>query len=88
MTLATWILFVLGVVVLCLDAIAMRKVLASSLYSPAQLWAQAALILGVPVLGASLALYMCRENLPLFQRRPVDHLSDIDSTTSDIDYHG
>lgn len=85
---ADWILLVLGTLILCLDAYALRKAFISSLYGPGQLWAQAALILLAPVLGAFLALYMCREDIPLFQKPSVDHARDIDPTCSDIDYHG
>ena len=88
MTSVSLILLVLALAVLCLDVLAARKVLAASIYSRGQLWAQGALILFLPLLGAGLALYMCREGVPLFQKPPVDHLQDIDSTASDLDYHG
>jgi membrane protease YdiL (CAAX protease family) len=82
------ILLVLALAVLWLDVVAARKVLAASIYSQGQLWAQAALILFLPLLGAALALYLCREDLPLFQKPPVDDVRDIDPTMSDFDYHG
>jgi hypothetical protein len=82
------ILLVPALAVVWLDVVAARKVLAVSIYSRGQLWAQAALILFLPLLGAALALYLCREDLPLFQKRPVDHVRDIDPTMSDFDYHG
>ena len=81
-----WTLLALFALILCLDAYAIRKVLASSFYGPGQLWAQAALILLVPILGAYLALYLCRGDMPMFQTPPVDHVQDIDPTCSDIDY--
>jgi len=82
----TWTFLALGALLLCLDAYAIRKVLASSLYGPGQLCAQVALILLVPILGAYLALYMCRGDVPMFQKPPVDHVQDIDPTCSDFDY--
>jgi hypothetical protein len=81
-------LLVLALFVLWLDLSAVRKVWAASIYSQGQLWAQVALILFLPLLGAALALYMCREDVPLFQGQRSDHSRDIDSTTSDLDYHG
>lgn len=83
-----WILLALAVVTLALDAIAVRKVLTSPFYEPTQRWAQAALILFVPIFGAYLTWYLARENVPLFQSPPVDHVKDIDPTCGDIDYHG
>jgi len=83
-----WILLALAVVTLGLDAFAMRKVFASPFYEPEQRWAQAALILLVPIFGAYLAWYLAREHTPLFQSQPVDHVKDIDPTCEDIDYHG
>ena len=88
MTSVSLILLVLALAVLWLDVLAARKVLAASIYSRGQLWAQAVLILFLPLLGAALALYLCREYVPLFQKRPVDHLQDIGSTMNDFDYHG
>ena len=82
------ILLVPALAVVWLDVFAERKVMAASIYSRGQLLAQAALILFLPLLGAALALYLCREDLPLFQQPPVDHVRDIDSTMSDLDYHG
>lgn len=73
---------------LCLDAYAVWKVFTSSFYGPGQRCAQTALILLLPIVGAWLALYMCREDVPLFQKPPVDHVQDIDPTCSDFDYHG
>jgi hypothetical protein len=81
-----WTLLALAALILCLDAYAMRKVFVSSLYGPGQLCAQVALILLLPILGAYLALYMCRGAVPLFQKPPVDHVQDIDPICSDIDY--
>lgn len=88
MTLTAWILLVLGIATLCLDAYAIRKVYMSGLYETHQCVAQTALILFVPVLGAALAIYLCRESLPVFEKPPVDLLQDIDGTCSDVDYHG
>lgn len=85
---AGWTLLALGVAMLCLDAYAVWKVFASSFYGPAQRWAQTALILLVPIAGAWLALYMCREDVPLFQSPPGDHVWDIDPAGSDIGHHG
>jgi len=85
---AGWTLVALGTATLCLDAYAMRKVFTSSFYSRGQHWAQTALILLLPLAGAWLALHMCREDVPLFQKSPVDHVQDIDPTCSDFDYHG
>lgn len=72
----------------CLDTYAIRKILVSDLYSPGQRWMQIMLILLVPILGASLAIYLCRSDIQLFQKPPVDHVGDIDPTCTDIDYHG
>lgn len=83
-----WIFLALAVVTLGLDAFAIRKVLASPFYEPAQRLAQAALILLVPIFGAYLTWYLAREQVPLFQSPPVDHVKDIDPTCADIDYHG
>ena len=83
-----WILVVLAVVTLALDAIAVRKVFASPFYEPTQRWAQAAFILLVPIFGAYLTWYLAREHVPLFQSPPVDQVKDIDLTCGDIDYHG
>ncbi|RFP15295.1 hypothetical protein D0T24_01175 [Duganella sp. BJB480] len=83
-----WLLFTLTVITLGLDVVAMRRVFTSPFYEPAQRWAQAAVILFVPIFGACLAMYLCREDMPLFQSPPVDHVQDIDPTCSDIDYHG
>lgn len=83
-----WIVLALAVVVLALDAIALRKVWASPFYEPAQRWAQAAFILLVPILGAYLTWYLARERVQLFQSPPVDHVKDMDPTCTDIDYHG
>jgi len=88
MTSAGWILIAIGAVIIWLDAYAIRRVFTSSFYEAGQRWAQAALILFVPIIGAFLALYLSRENVPLFQKPPVDHVKDIDPTCSDIDYHG
>ncbi|MES2161153.1 MAG: hypothetical protein V4476_08375 [Pseudomonadota bacterium] len=81
-----WSLGALGAGTLLYDAVAIRRVCTSSFYSPAQRWAQAALILFLPIIGAYIALYMARENVPLFQTPPVDHVQDIDPTCSDFDY--
>lgn len=83
-----WLFLALAAVTLALDAIAMRKVLASPFYEPAQRWAQAVFILLVPILGAYLTWYLAREHAPLFQSPPVDHVKDIDPSCGDIDYHG
>jgi hypothetical protein len=83
-----WIFQGLAVVTLGLDAFAVRKVFASPFYEPAQRWLQAALILLVPIFGAYLTWYLARDNAPLFQSPPVDHVKDIDPTCGDIDYHG
>jgi hypothetical protein len=83
-----WTLLALAALILCLDAYAVRKVLASSLYGPGQLCAQVALILLLPLLGAYLALTMCRGDAPLFRKPPVDHVQDIDPSCDDFDYHG
>lgn len=83
-----WTLVALGTATLCLDVYAVLKVFTSSFYGPGQRWAQTALILLLPVAGAWLALYMCREDVPLFQKPPIDHVQDIDPTCGDIDYHG
>ena len=88
MTLMAWILLALGIGTLCLDAYAMRKVYVSELYETHQRVAQTALILFVPILGAYLAIYLCRGSIPLFQKPPVDLVQDIDGTCSDVDYHG
>lgn len=88
MTSTAWILLALGTAVFCLDAYAIRKVHVSELYETHQCVAQTALILLVPVLGAFLAIYLCRESIPLFQKPPVDLMQDIDGTCSDVDYHG
>jgi hypothetical protein len=85
---AAWPLIAICAFILCLDVFAMRKIFTSSFYDRGQLWAQVALILFVPIIGASLALYLSREDVPLFQKPPVDHVQDIDPTCSDIDYHG
>jgi hypothetical protein len=85
MTSAAWILLALGAATLCLDAHAIRKVYLSQLYKTSQCWVQTALILCVPFLGAYLAIYLCRHNIPLFQNPPVDHVRDIDGTCSDVD---
>lgn len=82
-----WLLVILAVLALGLDAIAMRKVFSSPSYEPAQRWAQAVLIMLVPIFGAYLAWYLAREHAPLFQAPPVDHVKDIDPTCGDIDYH-
>jgi hypothetical protein len=59
-------LIVLGAFILCLDVFAMRTIFTSSFYDRGQHWAQAALILFAPIIGASLALYLSREDVPLF----------------------
>lgn len=81
-----WSLWLLGAAALGYDVFAIRRVCTSSFYSPAQRWAQVALILLLPIIGAYLALYMARDNVPLFQKPPVDHVQDIDPTCSDFDY--
>lgn len=88
MTSTAWLLLALGIAMLCLDAYAVRKVYSSEIYEKRQFWAQTALILLVPLVGASLAIYLCRDNVPLFQKPPVDHVRDIDGTCSDVDYQG
>ncbi|MES2048244.1 MAG: hypothetical protein V4447_07580 [Pseudomonadota bacterium] len=88
MTSAGWIFIAIGAVIIWLDAYAILRVFTSPFYEPGQRWAQAALILFAPIIGASLALYSSRENVSLFQKPPVDHVKDIDPTCSDIDYHG
>jgi hypothetical protein len=88
MTLTAWILLALGITTLYLDAYAIRRVYVSEFYETHQRVAQTALILVVPILGAYLAIYLCRESVPLFQKQPVDLVQDIDGTCSDIDYHG
>lgn len=87
-TLTGWILLALAVLTLGLDAFALRKVFASPFYEPAQRWAQAAVILLIPIFGAYLTWYLAREHVPLFQSSPVDHVKDIDPTCGDIDSHG
>lgn len=88
MTWTVWLLLGVGVATLCLDAYAVRKVYLSEVYEKSQFWAQTALILVVPLLGAFLTIYLCRENLLLFQKPPADDLRDIDGTWSNVDYHG
>ena len=83
-----WVLVVLAVVVLGLDAFAMRKVFVSPFYEPAQRWSQVVLIMLVPIFGAYLTWYLACEHASLFQSPPVDHVKDIDPTCGDIDYHG
>ena len=88
MPLAGWIFLVLIIATLGLDGYAIRKVFASPFYEPGQRWAQVVLVVLVPLGGAWLVLYLCRENIPLFQNPPVDHVKDIDPTCSDITYDG
>lgn len=88
MSLTGWIFLMLVGVALGLDIFVIRKVFTSSFYEPAQRWAQVVLILLVPIFGAYLALYLARENMPLFQSPPADDVKNIDITCSDIDYHG
>lgn len=88
MTSTAWLRLVVGTALLCLDVYAVRKVYTSELYEKNQFWTQTALILFVPLLGAFLALYLCRDNIPMFQKPPADHARDIDGTCSNVDYHG
>lgn len=88
MTLIAWIPLASGAATLCLDAYAVRKVYLSGLYEKSQLRAQTALILCLPLLGAFLAIYLCRDNIPVFQRPAADDVTDIDGTSSNVDYHG
>lgn len=88
MTSTAWLLLLVGVTILCLDAYAVRKVYLSQIYEKSQFWAQTVLILSVPLLGAFLAIYLCRETIPLLQKPPADHVRDIDGTCSNVDYHG
>lgn len=88
MSSAGWLFLALVAATLGLDAYAIRKVLASPFYEPGQRWAQAVMILLVPLGGAWFALYLSRDVVPLFQSPPVDHVKDIDPTCSDIAYHG
>ncbi|UUZ48214.1 hypothetical protein LP420_35800 [Massilia sp. B-10] len=55
---AQWIFLALAMACLCLDAYAIRKIFASPFYEPAQRWAQATIIVLVPVFGAYLTLYL------------------------------
>ncbi len=71
LTSAEWIFLGAGVVVLGVDALAVKRVFTAPFYEPPQRWTQAALILFVPIFGAALALYLSRENVPLFQSQPV-----------------
>lgn len=88
MTSTAWLRLVVGTALLYLDVYAVRKVYMSELYEKNQFWAQTALILFVPLLGAFLALYLCRDNIALFQKPAADHARDIDGTCSNVDYHG
>lgn len=85
---AELILLAFGAVVLCFDAYAVRRIYLSKLYKPSQLWAQTGLILFVPLFGAYLAIYLCRDRIALFQKPPVDLVQDIDGTCGNTDYHG
>lgn len=82
------ILLTCGAAVLCIDAYAVRRIHLSKLYEPSQLLAQTVLILLVPLLGAYLAVYLCRDRIELFQKAPVDLVQEIDGTCSNTDYHG
>jgi len=88
MTWVTLALLTLGTAIVCFDAYAIRKAYLSELYEPIQFWAQTLFILLVPLLGALLAIYLCRDRIPLFQKPPEDGVRDIDGTCSNIDYHG
>lgn len=86
MALAAGLFLALGIAVLCLAGYAIRKIHVSGLYGPGQLWAQTALILLIPFLGAFLAIHLCRDRVPLFQQLPADDARDMDC--SNVDYHG
>lgn len=74
--LAAWIFVGMGGIAFGLDAFALQRVFRSSFYDQRQRWAQAALILFVPILGAYLAICLARESVPLFQPQPVDRLDE------------
>ncbi|MQA40579.1 hypothetical protein [Rugamonas aquatica] len=83
-----WLLIMLALVLSGLDAYALRQVLSSPFYTSGQRWAQAALVLLIPLIGATLVIYMARHELPSDGTWPVDHMGDIDPTCSVVDYHG
>lgn len=88
MTATELIMLACGAAVLCFDVYAVRRIHLSKLYEPTQLLAQAVLILLVPLLGAYLAVYLCRDRIELFQKPPVDLVQEINGTCSNTDYHG
>jgi hypothetical protein len=81
---AEWILTALAATLLWLDLFAIRKLFTSSFFEPRQRWVQLGLIIFLPMVGAWLTLYFCRENVAMFQHPPVDHVRDIDPMTVDI----
>jgi hypothetical protein len=82
-----WTLVAVTAAMVALDAYAIRKVFMSPFYDPGQRWAQAALILLFPLGGACLTLYLCRDDMPMFQPTPVDHAIDGDSSHVDGAHH-
>lgn len=84
LALATWILLALAALTLCLDAWAIAKLCMSPFYEPGQRWAQAALVLCVPVAGALLVLYMAHDSIPVFQSPPMQHDPNFTCTAGDL----
>jgi zinc transporter ZupT len=88
MTAAGKLLVALGAGAICVDIYAVYRVIRSASYSRAQCVAQAALIICVPFVGAWVAIFMARDAVPMFQSRPVEHVSGIGPDSDTIDYHG
>ncbi|MFL6658411.1 MAG: hypothetical protein ACJ8GW_10095 [Massilia sp.] len=79
-----WVLLGLGALALVLDVFAIRKVFVSPYYDRSQRWAQAAVILFIPLFGAYLALFLAREKLPPLEGPPADHVRGLDVTSADL----
>lgn len=90
MTAAEGLLVALAACTLSLDAYAVWRVVKSGYYSRAQFLGQVALIVCAPVIGAWLAIYMARTDVPVFKTPRVEQVSDTgtDGDCSNVDYHG
>jgi hypothetical protein len=83
---ANGILAALGVFTLSLDIYAVRKVFLSPYYSAGQRYAQAAIIVCLPIAGAYVTIYLARADVPMFQSPPVDSFANIE-VYSDYSHH-
>lgn len=81
------ILSAIAVLTLGLDVYALRRVFISPFYNTGQRYAQAAIILCIPLAGAYVTIYMARDSVQMFQKPPMDFVTDIDPMSSDVEMH-